>query len=102
MSVEGDAPRTTDEEYIRRVLQRKPSALIPWIARVAAQYADIGSWLHGDYMGFTPWALADIARVSLVLGSGFRHRATRNDLLLYAEAHRNLADPELGSNNPGG
>jgi hypothetical protein len=52
-------------------------------------------------MRFTPWALADIARVSLVLGSEFRYDATRDDLLLCAEDYRNLEDPELGSGNPG-
>jgi hypothetical protein len=101
MTTDLDDQRTTDEEYIQRVLKHKPSSLVPWIARVGAQYKDIGSWLEGDYMRFTPWALADIARVSLVLGGEFRHDATRSDLLLCADAYRNLADPELGSSNPG-
>jgi hypothetical protein len=101
MTADPGDQRTTDEEYIQRVLRYKPSSLVPWIARVGAQYSDIGSWLKGDYMRFNPWALADIARVSLVLGGEFRHNATRNDLLLCAEAYRNLADPELGSDSPG-
>jgi hypothetical protein len=63
---ESDAPRTTDEEYVRRVLRYRSSSLVPWIARVGAQYSDIGSWENGDYMRFKPWALSDIARVSLV------------------------------------
>jgi hypothetical protein len=97
---ESDAPRTTDEEYVRRVLRYRPSSLVPWIARVGAQYSDIGSWLTGDYMRFNPWALSDIARVSLASGSEFLRDATRNDLLQCAEDYRNLLDPELGTDEP--
>src|ERR1700739_1517785 len=94
-------PRTTDDQYIQRVRRYRPSSLVPWIARVGAQYADIGSWLDGDYMRFTPWALADITRVSLVLGSEFLNDATRDNLLLCAEDYRNLEHPDLGSGDPG-
>lgn len=101
MTTDEDSPRTTDDQYIQRVRRYRPSSLVPWIARVGAQYADIGSWLDGDYMRFTPWALADIARVSLVLGSEFLRDATRDDLFRCAEDYRNLEDAELGSGNPG-
>jgi hypothetical protein len=97
----GESPRTTDDDYIRRVLRYRPSSLIPWVANVGAQYSEIGSWENGDYMRFTPWALADIARISLVGGSEFLHDASRNDLLQCAEDYRNLLDPELGINEPG-
>jgi hypothetical protein len=46
MTTDPDDQRTTDEEYIHRVLKYKPSSLVPWIARVGAQYTDIGSWLN--------------------------------------------------------
>lgn len=98
---EHDAPRTTDDEYVKGVLRYRPSSLVPWIARVGAQYAAIGSWENGDYMRFNPWALSDIARVSLVGGSEFLHDATRGDLLQCAEDYRNLFDPELGTDEPG-
>jgi hypothetical protein len=97
---ESDAPRTTDEEYVRRVLTYRPSSLVPLIARVGAQYSGIGSWENGDYMRFNPWALSDIARLSLVGGSEFLRDATRNDLLQCAEDYRNLLDPELGTDEP--
>lgn len=92
---------TTDDEYVRHVLRYRPSSLIPWIARVGAQYAAIGSWETGDYMRFNPWALSDIARVSLIGGSEFLHDATRDDLLQCAEDYRNLFDPKLGTDQPG-
>jgi hypothetical protein len=95
MTGNSDDQQTTDEEYVGRVLKYRPSSLVPWIAEVGAQYADIGSWVDGDYMRFTPWALADIARVSLVLGSEFLRNATRADLLWCADGYRNLLEPEL-------
>lgn len=98
---EADAPRTTDDEYVRRVLKYRPSSLVPWIARVGAQYSGIGSWESGDYMRFNPWALSDIARISLVGGSEFLRDATRNDLLQCADDYRNLLDPELGTEDDG-
>jgi hypothetical protein len=51
----------SDEAYVGRVRRYRPSSLVPVIAEVGAQYADIGSWLEGDYIKFTPFALADIA-----------------------------------------
>jgi hypothetical protein len=51
-------------------------------------------------MRFNPWALSDIARVSLVGGSEFLRDATRNDLFQCAEDYRNLLDPELGTDKP--
>jgi hypothetical protein len=48
-------------------------------------------------MRFNPWALSDIARVSLVGGSEFLRDATRNDLMQCAGDYRNLLDPELGT-----
>ncbi|MCT7371448.1 hypothetical protein A7R75_20835 [Mycolicibacterium llatzerense] len=95
-----DTPRTTDGDYIRHVRRYRPSTLIPLIAGVGAEYADNGSWLNGDYMRFTPWALSDIARVSLIGGNEYRSDPTRNDLLLCAEDYRNLSDPELGTDAP--
>jgi hypothetical protein len=38
----GESPRTTDDDYIRRVLRYRPSSLIPWVANVGAQYSEIG------------------------------------------------------------
>jgi hypothetical protein len=101
ISNDADPPRTTDDEYVRRVLKYRPSSLVPWIARVGAQYSDIGSWINGDYMRFNPWALSDIARVSLVGGSEFLRDATRDDLLQCADDYRNLLDPELGTDDAG-
>jgi hypothetical protein len=49
----------------------------------------------------TPWALSDIARVSLVAGNEFRHEATRDDVINCATAFLSVRDPELQSGRPG-
>jgi hypothetical protein len=84
-----------DDEYIGRVRRHKPSSLIPLIAAAGTQYWEHSSWLESPYKKFTPWALADIARVSLVTGNEHRQDATENDLLQCAGAYVALADPEL-------
>jgi hypothetical protein len=84
-----------DDEYIGRVRKHKPSSLVPLIAEVGARYWEHDSWLESPYKAFTPWALADIARVSLVTGNEYRKDATENDLLQCAGAYASLADPQL-------
>jgi hypothetical protein len=91
----------TDDEFIGLVRTYKPSSLVPLIAEVGAQYAHKGSWLEGEYIGLTPWALSDIARVSLVAGNEFRHKATRDDVIRCAAAYLSTRDPELESGLPG-
>lgn len=81
-----------DDEYIARVRRHAPSSLLPLIAEAGAQYWQPGSWLDGDYRKLTPWALADIARVSLVSGNEHRSTATRRDVLECAAAYSALAE----------
>lgn len=92
----------SDDVYIHRIRKYKPSSLLPLIAQVGAQYWVPNSWLHGDYMKFTPWALADIARVSLVAGNEFRQDATRDNLLHLAADYVAQDDPELGAGGTDG
>jgi hypothetical protein len=87
-----------DDEYVARVLRHKPSALLPLVAQTGAQYRD--SWMDSPYRKYTPWALADIARVSLVSGNEFRADATQDDLLQCAAAYVQVNDPELSAGNP--
>ncbi|EHB58714.1 hypothetical protein MycrhDRAFT_1150 [Mycolicibacterium rhodesiae JS60] len=79
---------------------------MPLVAQVAAQYWEPHSWLRGDYRDykkFTPWALADIARISLVSGNESRKPATRDDLLRCAGAYAaqvDLKPSEGGEDDP--
>lgn len=84
-----------DDEYISRVRRHKPSSLLPLVAAGAAQYWEPGSWLKSPFIKLTPWALADIARVSLVSGNEYRGPATERDLLECSAAYSAAQDPEL-------
>jgi hypothetical protein len=44
---------------------------------------------------FAPWALSDIARVSLVMGNENRNDATMQDVLECAAAYAAVKDPDL-------
>ena len=70
----------SDTDYVARIRRYKPSSLIPIIAEVGAALSEPGSWLQAGTAAINPWALADIARVSLVSGNEYRQSATRGDL----------------------
>jgi hypothetical protein len=90
------ARRVKDDEYIGRVRRHRPSSLLPLIAAEGARYCENQSWLSSPYKKLTPWALADIARVSLASGNEHRKDATPRDVLECAAAYVALAEPELG------
>ncbi len=83
-----------DDEYCQRVRRHRPSSLVPLIAAAAAQYGvpeQPGQWLNSPYRKYTPWALADAARVALAYGTEFhRSDATRDDLTLVLAAYARL------------
>ena len=68
---------------------------MPLVAASAAEYWEPGSWLRSPYIKLTAWALADIARVSLVSGNEHRKPATERDLLECSAAYSAAQDPEL-------
>lgn len=71
----------SDADYVARVRRHRPSSLVPLVAAAGATLTEPGSWLGaGAGLTVTPWALADVARVSLVSGNEFRGPATRRDL----------------------
>ncbi len=72
----------SDYEYRQRVRRYKPSSLLLPIAAAAVRYRQQQDWLNSPYRKYTPWALADAARVSLAYGTEFnRADATDQDLL---------------------
>ncbi|MET9518244.1 hypothetical protein [Streptomyces sp. NPDC002994] len=54
----------TDHEYVQRVRQQRPSALLPVIAAASARWHS-DTWWNSPYRKYTPWALADVARTRL-------------------------------------
>ena len=79
----------------QRVRRYKPSSLVPLIAAAAARYWQQRDWLNSPYRKYTPWALADAARVSLALGNEYRSVATEQDLLQVLNAYSRFDDPFL-------
>ncbi|WP_433521653.1 hypothetical protein ACQPZ2_30730 [Nocardia pseudovaccinii] len=91
-----------DSEFVARVRRHPPSSLVPLVAAIGAQYSEQDSWLDSPYMKFTPWALAEITRVSLCFGNEHRGQpADVNDVLQCAAAFSALTDSELKRNLPG-
>jgi hypothetical protein len=86
----------TDHEYVQRVRQQRPSALLPVIAGASARWHD-ATWWNSPFRKYTPWALADIARVSLAYGNEYRGdgSCTENDLLSMLAAYAALTDPMI-------
>ncbi|MFD5309986.1 hypothetical protein [Streptomyces ardesiacus] len=69
---------------------------MPKIARASAAFALESSWLESPYRKYTPWALADAARVSLACGNEYhRKEATDTDLLRILDMYSQLEDPYL-------
>ncbi|MEV2211167.1 hypothetical protein AB0H86_06665 [Streptomyces sp. NPDC050997] len=64
--------RVRDRDYVARVRRHRTSALLPLIAGASAAYSLGSSWLESSYRKYTPWALADAARVSLACGNEYR------------------------------
>lgn len=86
----------SDYEYRQRVRRYKPSSLLPLIAAAAVRYREQQEWLDSPYRKYTPWALADAARVSLAYGTEHnRADATDRDLLHILNAYSRFSDPFL-------
>jgi hypothetical protein len=88
--------RVRDQEFIARVRRHKPTALVPLIAQFASTRMQPADWMRRGQVGVgSPWALAEIARVSLAYGNEYRQDASVADLIACNNAYNNLDDPEL-------
>ncbi|MCO7273343.1 hypothetical protein [Cellulosimicrobium cellulans] len=84
-----------DGEYLQRVRRHPPSGLLPLVAAASARYPMDG-WESSPGRRYTPWALADVARVSLAYGNEKRGGVTdEDDLLSCLCAYSSLGDPTL-------
>ncbi|MFB6627228.1 hypothetical protein ACFCWD_22865 [Streptomyces sp. NPDC056374] len=90
----------SDHEYVQRVRRHRPSALLPLVAATSARWKENSFW-HSPYRKYTPWALADIARVALAYGNEHRGdgTCTERDLLHMLAAYAALDDPMLRQEN---
>lgn len=89
----------TEDEYRQRIRRHRPSSLLPLIAAAAARFSTPERpqpWLESPSLKYTPWALADAARVSLAYGTEhLRSEATERDLLEILAAYSSLKEPTL-------
>ncbi|MBV9207885.1 MAG: hypothetical protein JO037_21355 [Actinobacteria bacterium] len=70
------------------VRRYRPSSLLPLIAAAAARYYEQEQWLNSPFRKYTPWALADAARICLAHGTEFnRAEASEQDLLQILNAY---------------
>ena len=84
----------SDRQYTQRVRKHKPSSLLPKVADAACGYLTPEQWANSPYRIYTPWALADIARVALAYGTEFnRTDASDQDLKAILGAYDQLDDP---------
>jgi hypothetical protein len=84
----------SDYEYRQRIRKYKPSSLLPLIASTAPHYRTKHEWLNSPYRIYTPWALADAARVALTYGTEFgRSDAVPEDLLKILDAYNRFDNP---------
>jgi hypothetical protein len=91
-----------DSEYCQRVRRHPPSSLVPLIAATAARYWEPQSWIRDGHLKYTPWALADAARVSIASSNEYRGKpATERDLLEILAAYVAFLDPALRSQTDG-
>jgi hypothetical protein len=85
-----------DEQFIDRVRRHRPSALLPRVAELAANHQEAETWVRPGRRGLgTPWALSEIARVSIAYGNEHRNDATTQDVIACNVAYNELEDPEL-------
>ncbi|MDP9989196.1 hypothetical protein QMY03_09495 [Arthrobacter sp. KFRI-F3372] len=91
-----------DAEYVQRVRRHAPSQLLPLVAQLGSSFTPGQTIVTIGGVMVTPWALADIARVSLVHGREHRGAtALLGDVLECVSSYNNLDDPDLAAQKPG-
>jgi len=97
-----------DYEFRQRVRAHTPSSLLPLVAAAGARWdgrlSEMLNWpglKRGEVQKYMPWALAEVARTSLVFGTELNRKpATEDDLLDMLCAYSSLADPQLHRGEP--
>ncbi|WP_104046068.1 hypothetical protein [Arthrobacter sp. ZGTC412] len=91
-----------DAVYVQQVRRYAPSKLVPLVAHLGSTFKAGETRITIDRTTVTPWALADIARVSLVHGNEHRNSPIGlPELLECVESYNELDDPDLAAQKPG-
>ncbi len=71
-----------DEDFVATVRRRRPTSLVPLVADCASSHVEPETWFRPGTRGFgTPWAMAEITRVSVGYGNEHRPAATIDDVV---------------------
>lgn len=85
-----------DEVFVQHLRRHRPSALLPLVAELASQRMEPVDWTRPGVVGLgTPWALAEITRVSVAYSNEHRGDAVATDALVLNDDYNELDDPEL-------
>lgn len=92
-----DAPATTEAEYRRQITCYRRGSLLRLIAAAATEFSgprNLRGYLAPEALNYRPWALADVARVSLAANArGPRTQPTHQDLAYILAMYNNLDEP---------
>lgn len=92
-----DAPATTEAEYRGEIARYRCGSLLRLIAAAATEFSgprNLRGYLAPEALNYRPWALADVARVSLAANArGPRAQATPKDLDYILAMYNNLDEP---------
>lgn len=92
-----DAAATTEAEYRRQITRYRRGSLLRLIAAAATQFSgprNLRGYLAPEALNYRPWALADVARVSLAASArGPRAQPTHQDLAYILAMYNNLDEP---------
>lgn len=92
-----DAPATTEADYRRQIARYRRGGLLGLVAAAATEFSgprNVRGYLAPEALNYRPWALADVARVSLAASArGPRERATPHDLSYILAMYNNLDEP---------
>lgn len=97
---EVEAGRLTDRQFCSFVRKFNTSSVIRQIAEISAE-----RWSpdpsENDFRQMAPWALAEIARVTIGYGNQYRPDASRDDIGWLCAAYTAIEDPALQGKEPG-
>src|SRR5260221_1382627 len=92
-----DAPATTEADYRRQIARYRRGGLLRLVAAATTEFSgprNLRGYLAPEALNYRPWALADVARVSLAASArGPRERATPHDLSYILAMYNNLDEP---------
>lgn len=93
-----EEPEVTDEEFVAHVRQYKRRSLLSRLAADASRHTSSKEWLARGKAGlYAPWALAEVARVSLAYGNEHGRPTTAETVAECSMLFAGLGDADLAA-----